>query len=207
MDTAGRCNRRACLLVLAAATAGAGWAQTDSRTCAVVLLHGQGGSAQAMAALARRLQPSCTARSPELPWSAKRKAEAGDVLQDIQRQVKELRQQGHKRILLAGIGLGGNAALAYAGAVGDIEGVAALSPQETGGALGALPDAAERVRQHVPLLWVVGAGDPLAGKGEAFAFAKAPPHPASRYMTMKVDPAALAEAAAKPLLEWVKALE
>lgn len=206
MDRPGQWNRRAWLLAIAGVAAAPGWAQTDAKNCAVLLLHGQGASAQAMAGLARKLQPHCLAKSPELPWSARRK-ESGDGLQEIARQVKDLRQQGHKRILLAGHGLGGNAALAYAGQLGDIEGVVLLSPLETGGALGALPDAAAQVRQHVPVLWLVGAGDPLLGKGEAFAFAKAPPHPASRYATLKADPAALAEASAKPVLEWVKALD
>lgn len=206
MDRTGQWNRRAWLLALAGAAVAPSWAQTDAKTCAVLLLHGQGASAQAMAGLARKLQPQCLARAPEMPWSAKRK-EPGDALQEIARQVKELRLLGHKRILLAGLGLGGNAALAYAGQVGDIEGVAALSPQESGGALGPLPDAAEHVRQHVPVLWLVGAGDPLLGKGEAFAFAKAPPHPASRYVTLKSDLAAVTDAAAKPLLEWVKTLD
>lgn len=35
-----------------------------------------------------------------------------------------------------------------------------------------------------PLLWMVGSGDPMAQRGEAYAFDKAPANPLSRYVTM-----------------------
>ena len=50
------------------------------------------------------------------------------------------------------------------------------------------------LKQHVPLLWIVGTADPLFARGEDFAFAKAPPHPASRYVSVKGDAAAVPEA-------------
>jgi len=209
MDPIRTLGRRPLLAWLALGAGRPAWAQPEAKACAVLLLHGQGGSPQAMAGLARKLQPSCATRSPEMPWSARRGSakEPADAMQEIGRQLKELRQQGHRRILLAGVGLGANAALAYAGAGGEIEGVIALGPDDTAAAMGPLPGIAARIRQHVPLLWVVGEGDPLHAKGEVYAFAKAPPHPASRYVALKADRSALLEAAAKPMLEWAKSLE
>ena len=60
--------------------------------------------------------------------------------------------------------------------------------------------------QHAPLLWVVGAGEPLAAKAEAY-LGKAPPHPASRLVTLKADAAALPDASAKAVAQWMKDAE
>ena len=57
-----------------------------------------------------------------------------------------------------------------------------------------------------PPLWVVGAQDPLGARGEAYAFGKAPPHPASRYVTVKADAAGTPEAAAKVVADWLRDL-
>lgn len=176
-------------------------AQTSDKACAAILLHGQAGGTQAMAALAKRVQGSCAVRTPEMPWSARR-GDGGTGAEEIAREVKAMRQQGHKRIVLVGVGAGANAAMAYAGSAGDVEGVAALAPQD--GA--ALPATAARILQHVPLLWVVSTADPLHAKGEAHAFAKAPPHPSSRYVAIKADPSQ-PENASRTVLDWIKGLD
>ena len=206
--------RRLGLLASLAALALAGAApvlaqQEPKAACVVLLMHGKGGSPQSLAGLAAKLKPTCLGRSPDMPWSARRGGDrtADEAMQEIARHVKELRQQGFQRVLLGGLGAGANAAIAYAGKVGDVDGVIALAPDDAGSGIGPLPAITERIRQHVPLLWVVGSADALHGKGEGYAFAKAPPHPSSRYVALKADGAGLAEASAKPLLEWAKSLE
>lgn len=177
----------------------------DAKDCAVLLLHGKGAAPAAVAPLGKKLQPVCAARAPDMPWSAKRAGD-GDGMQEIARHVKELRQQGFKRIVLVGQGLGANAAIAYAGQAGDIEAVVALGGDSAAADWGGLPVLTPRIRQHIPLLWVVGRDDPLHKLGEDYAYAKAPPHPAGRYVQVKADAAGTVDAAAKPLLQWVKDL-
>lgn len=181
----------------------------DPKACAIVLMHAKAQAPQSLAALARKLQPGCTARTPEMPWSARRgdDSDANGTMEEIRRHVKELRQQGYKRVLVGGVGLGANASIAYAAAVGDVEGAIAVAPHDGASLLPSLPALAGRVRQHVPLLWVVAAADPLHAKGEEYAYAKAPPHPAGRYVSMKSDPLATPENAGKPLLDWIKGLD
>lgn len=207
MHTIASHGRRALLAAMIALGAGSAAGQ-DGRSCAIVLMHGQGGAAQTLSAFGRKLQPACAARVPEMPWSARRGGDKqGDAaLQEIARHVKELRQQGHKRILLGGHGLGANVAIAYAGSVGDVDAVVALGPDAAPAAAGwgELPVLAPRVRQHIPLLWVVGQGDSGHKLGEDFAYAKAPPHPSSRYVVVKADHDGTPEAALKAVLEWIK---
>lgn len=185
------------------------WAQPDSKACALVLMHDRGGSAAPMAALGRKLQASCTARAVEMPWSLRRAndKDLSGAWQEITRHIRELRQQGYKRVLVGGAGFGANAAMAYAGAVGDADGVVALAPEADAPGIGGLPSTAASLRQHMPALWVLGTDDPLFQRGEDYAFAKAPPHPQSRYETVKADRRGTADAAAKPLADWLKSLE
>lgn len=177
----------------------------QDKDCAALLLHAQGAAPATLAPLAKKLQPVCAARTPDMPWSAKRAGE-GNAMQEIGRHVKELRQQGYKRVVLVGHGLGANAAIAYAGQGGDVEAVAALGGDAAAAEWGALPVLAPKIRQHIALLWVIGQGDPLYKLGEDYAFAKAPPHPAARYLAVKADAAGTPEAAARPLLQWLKEL-
>lgn len=180
--------RRYWLLATAVATL-AGAAQAQEGKCAVLLLHG--GSADAVAPLARKLQPLCPTRTAASS-------------SDIARHVKELRQQGARRLVIAGHGAGANAAMAYAAGAGDVQGVIALGG-DTGP--GDLPTLAAKVKPHIPLLWVVGSRDPIARLGEDYAFNKASPHPASRYVEVKADAAGTPEAAVKAVTEWVKGLD
>ena len=202
--------RRILLASIALCTAAA-HGQVETNACAIVFLHGKSASGQSLAALARKLQPVCAGRTPEMPWSTRPTADrnAGAAMQEIARQVKALRQQGYKRVVLAGHGLGANAAIAFAGANGDAEGVVALGGDAGANpeGLGALPALTPRMPQHIPLLWVVGARDPLHALGEAYAYTKASPHPLGRYVTVQADAAGTPDAAAKTVLEWVKSLD
>jgi dienelactone hydrolase len=150
-------------------------AHAQDKACTVLLVHPAGSSAVPLAGLAKKLQSGCTAHTvaPAVPG-------------DLAKPVKQARQQGAKRVLLVGLGAGGNLAMAYAGTAGDVEGVAALAPEDKS--------------------WVVGAGEPLAAKAEAY-LSKAPPHPASRVVTVKADAAALPDASAKAVTQWMKDAE
>jgi dienelactone hydrolase len=165
-------------------------AHAQDKACTVLLVHPAGSSAVPLAGLAKKLQSGCTAHTvaPAVPG-------------DLAKPVKQARQQGAKRVLLVGLGAGGNLAMAYAGTAGDVEGVAALAPEDK-----SLPALAAAMPQHAPLLWVVGAGEPLAAKAEAY-LSKAPPHPASRVVTVKADAAALPDASAKAVTQWMKDAE
>jgi hypothetical protein len=191
-----------------ALASGAG-AQADTKACALVLMHDRGGSAVPMAALGRKLQATCTVKAVEMPWS-QRRANDKDLpgaWGEVTRHIRELRQQGYKRVLVGGAGFGANAAMAYAGTVGDADGVVALAPEADATGIGGLPATARGLRQHMPVLWVLGTDDPLFQRGEDFAYAKAPPHPQSRFDSVKADRKGTVDAAAKPLADWLKSLE
>lgn len=212
MNTSFNGRRHALQWAMGAATwalAGGVRAQADTKVCALVLMHDRGGSAAPMAALGRKLQASCMAKAVEMPWSQRRAndKDLGGAWQEVTRHVRELRQQGYRRVLVGGVGFGANAAMAYAGAVGDADGVVALAPEADAPGIGGLPATAAALRQHMPSLWVLGTEDPLFRRGEDFAFAKAPPHPQSRYEPVKADRKGTVDAAAKPLADWLKSLE
>ena len=73
--------------------------------------------------------------------------------------------------------------------------------------LGELPATAARMAQHIPALWIIGTDDPLHERGETFAYARAPLHPASRYATVKADRKGTPDAAVKTVAEWIKSQE
>ncbi|MDP3762010.1 MAG: dienelactone hydrolase family protein [Ramlibacter sp.] len=193
-----------------AAWAAAARAQDEGKGCAVILLHAKSSGPQSLAALAKKMQPACAGRAVEMPWSSRRAADkaGGDALREIAAQAKALRYQGYKRIVVLGQGLGANAAFAYA-AKGDVDAVVALGGDGAAApaSFAALPALAPQIAQHVPVLWLVGSNDPLRERGEDFAFAKAPPHPASKFQLLKSDLGNAPEAAAGPIQEWIKALD
>jgi dienelactone hydrolase len=188
----------ACLLLVSALPAAA----IDKAQCGLLLLHESGGAG---AALARKLAPGCTVRTIELAGGVDRDLPA--FSRDLRRRVQEMRQQGAQRVLVGGWGLAANVAMGYGAGVGDVDGVLVMAPEEQAGGLGALPELAGKLRQHSPVLWVLGSDDPQARRGEDFAFAKAPPHPHSRYVTVKADRKGTPDAAVKAALEWFKALD
>lgn len=181
-------------LLLAAAPPAAA---IDKDQCTLILLHEPGNAA---AALARKLAPACSVKTVQLG------ADVEDFAGDLRRQVQDLRREGAAKVLVGGWGAAANMAMAYDAKVGDLDGVLVLAPAEQSPA-GALPELAAGLRQHAPALWVLGSEDPMARKGEDFAFAKAPPHPFSRFVTVKADRRGTPDAAVKTVLEWLKELD
>lgn len=208
-DSIFRLTRRSFVAAFAAWAATA-WGQGEGKGCAMILLHAKASGPQSLAALARKIQPACAARAIEMPWSSRRAADkqGNEALREIAAQVKALRQQGYKRVVVLGQGVGANAALAYA-ARGDADAVVALGGDgaPAPASFAALPALTPKIAQHVPMLWLVGGNDPLRDRGEDFAFAKAPPHPASKFQLLKSDIGNAPEAAAGPILEWIKTLD
>ena len=188
MDDPTCVARRRLLVLLAMSGVSVARAQGEAKPCGMVLLA---GASAHMAAFGRKLQSVCTVRTAR-------------TKEDVAKLVKDLRQQGAKRVVLAGEGSGANSAIGYADSPGDIDGVIAFGGDA---AAGDLPALTPNIKQHIPLLWVMGSGDALAAQGEAYAFAKAPPHPMSRYVQVKADAAGTPEAGAKAVLEWLKSLE
>lgn len=107
-----------------------GCAVAQDKQCAVVLLHGKWGNTQGIGFFGYKLEPTCDFKSIEMPWSKRRNYDAPYpvALAEIKAQVDRFRQQGYKRVLLAGHSFGANAALSYMAEIGDADGVIALAP-------------------------------------------------------------------------------
>lgn len=72
--------------------------------------------------------------------------------------------------------------------------------------LGHMPSSAARMKKAVPFIWVIGTGDPLYPAGTAYAFDKAPPHPASKYLVVQADHAGTPDVAGGDVLAWIQGL-
>ena len=72
--------------------------------------------------------------------------------------------------------------------------------------LGHMPGTTAAFKKPVPLLWVVGTGDPLYRAGAAYAYDKAPAHPASKYLVVQADHGSTPDVAAAEVLAWIQAL-
>lgn len=66
-----------------------------------------------------------------------------------------------------------------------------------------MPDNAARLK--APLLYVVGSDDPLQ-RGPEEVFAKAPPHPLNRYITVRAGHFDTSAAAAGAVVEWLRSV-
>lgn len=108
-------------------------ASAQDRGCALVLMHGKWGSPKSLVGFASRVDAVCATTLLEMPWSRRREYDQPYpvALQEIQAQVKALRQQGFQRVLVGGQSFGANAALAYMAYIGDADGVVALAPGHT----------------------------------------------------------------------------
>jgi len=69
-----------------------------------------------------------------------------------------------------------------------------------------MPRNAARFAGPIPLLWIVAADDPLSRLGPSYAFAKAPPDPLSRFMTVSGGHVNAPAAAADLIVTWLKCL-
>lgn len=73
--------------------------------------------------------------------------------------------------------------------------------------LGHMPKTSASFKKAVPVLWVIGTQDPLYPAGEAFAYAKLPPHGKSRYLVVEAGHGNTPEVATAGVIEWLKGLE
>lgn len=105
-------------------------APAQDKSCALVLMHGKWGSPQYLAVFARNIDPTCTVKSLDMPWSGRRSYDEPYpvALQEIEAQVQAFRAEGFRRVLVGGQSFGANAALAYMATVGNADGVLALAP-------------------------------------------------------------------------------
>jgi pimeloyl-ACP methyl ester carboxylesterase len=97
----------------------------------VVLMHGKWGSPQSMAPLARDIESrGYPVSNVEMAWSGRRLYDVDypSALKEIAEQVRQLRANGAKRVILAGQSMGSNAAVAYASSGFDLDGLVILSP-------------------------------------------------------------------------------
>jgi pimeloyl-ACP methyl ester carboxylesterase len=70
-----------------------------------------------------------------------------------------------------------------------------------------MPRSAASWTSPLPFLWVVGDADPMAVRGPEYAFAEAPAHPYSRYVTVPADHFTAPEVAAGLVVDWLLGLD
>lgn len=126
----------------------------QEKPCAIVLMHGKWGNTQYISFFGKRLKPTCDFKSIEMPWSRRRNYDEpySAALAEIKEQVDQFRQQGYKRIVLAGHSFGANAALAYMKTEGDVDGIVLLAPGHTPSYMyqrGIGKDAVDKARELV----------------------------------------------------------
>jgi pimeloyl-ACP methyl ester carboxylesterase len=73
--------------------------------------------------------------------------------------------------------------------------------------LGHMPKTSANFKIAVPVLWVIGAQDPLYPAGEAYAYAKQPAHAKSRYLVVDAGHGNTPDVAITAVIEWLKGLE
>ena len=98
----------------------------------IVLMHGKWAKyPTSIVGLARILESKgYRVVTPTMAWSDSRSYDVGyeQTLKEIDSAVESLQKQGAKRIIVAGHSFGANAAIAYAGSRGTVDGVMALGP-------------------------------------------------------------------------------
>ena len=97
----------------------------------VVLIHGKTGSPAQLHNLAVALhRAGYEVQRPEMCWSSARIYDRAylDCLIDVDTAVANLRREGATAIVITGMSLGGNAALAYGARRTDLSGIIALAP-------------------------------------------------------------------------------
>lgn len=101
----------------------------------IVLMHGKWDRPPThVAMLARTLESKgYKVSTPVMSWSGSREYDADyeRTLSEIDAAAQSLREKGAKRIIVGGQSFGANAAIAYAGAGKEIDGVMALAPGHT----------------------------------------------------------------------------
>ncbi|MHC1751375.1 alpha/beta hydrolase [Humidesulfovibrio sp.] len=69
-----------------------------------------------------------------------------------------------------------------------------------------MPRSCASLKTPVPLLWIVGVGDPLCHLGRSYAYSKAPSHPESSYEEVEADHQGTPRKAARRVAEWLRGL-
>lgn len=103
-----------------------------AQDCAVILMHGKWGGPKSpyLKVLADKIATICKVELREMPWSRLRNYDQTyeNALQDMSQTVQRYRDEGYKKIFIAGQSFGANAAMAYQAYIGDADGIIALSP-------------------------------------------------------------------------------
>ena len=244
-------------------TAGCGAAQAADKL-GIVLMHGLQGEPNAgpVKGFAASLDGAgYLLAQPEMCWSRTRVFDKSylDCLAVVDIAIAKLRGQGATMIVIAGMSMGGNAALGYGGMHDGLKGVIALAPAPDPVQIERNPTIAAGIQKakdlidagkgdaaidfdsvngghpitvhctpkvflsfygddsparlpvnvarfKAPLLWVAGTSDPSQKSGPDFAFAKAPPNPLNRYVTVDSDHLGTPDAAKGAALAWLKDL-
>lgn len=121
----------------------------------VVLVHGKQGTPQNLQGLTDALTAAgYTVDRPEMCWSAARIYDRAylDCLTDIDAAVERLRASGVSSIVVVGMSLGGNAALAYGARRDGLLGVVAIAPAPAMEFIGRRPDIAESLAKARQLI-------------------------------------------------------
>ncbi len=121
---------RLCFAVAAMAAAATAQAQTPVKT-GVVLIHGKESFPDRLITLAEGLEKQgYIVERPEMCWSFRRIYDKPylDCINEIDEAVTKLRQRGAQAIVVFGISLGGNAALAYGARREGLKGIVAVVP-------------------------------------------------------------------------------
>jgi dienelactone hydrolase len=152
---------RFCFALAAIATAGSALAQAPVKT-GVILLHGKEGRPEQFADYAQAFADSgIEYERPEMCWSNRRIYDKPylDCINEIDGAAAKLRERGANAIVIMGMSLGGNAALAYAARRDDLKGVIAIVPAPAPEFLSnAIPEINKSVRDARELV-ATGKGD------------------------------------------------
>ncbi|WP_374257278.1 alpha/beta fold hydrolase [Aquabacterium sp.] len=131
------------------------------RDVGIVLMHGKWDRPPThIMALARQLEAEgFKVVTPTMPWAGTREYDVAypQALNEIDAAVQGLQAGGAKHVIVAGVSLGANAALAYAASGRPVDAVAALSPGHTPD-VGALRTAVEASVQKAREMVVSGSG-------------------------------------------------
>lgn len=141
--------------LLGLATAPAAWSQGGE--IGVVLLHGKssGPKNPVILKLASTLESNGhLVSSPNMAWSRTRMYDASfdASMSEIDQAVQALRQQGAKKVFVAGHSMGANAALGYAAHRGGADGIIAMAPGHTPELGSTRDNAASDVRRAKELI-------------------------------------------------------
>ena len=156
--------------------------------------------------------------TPEMCWSNRRIYDHTftDCFADIDAAIARLRAQGATQIVLGGMSMGGNSALAYATTHPDLLAarrggpaftvrtsarnyVSFVDPAGPANIAGDLPHI------NVPVIWVAGTDDPTQ-VFSAQDFQQIPANPLSKYVSVKSGHLGTPDAGASAMIDWVRSL-